>query len=663
MKTISARYLLQFSTQQLWDMLIDRFKLKFDDGEIIETNYREVLYSSYLWKFHQRFPQTPLLSRHLVTQYIKGGALAMDTHIDMLTTIFKDMSNHTTFKDVYERDELAVKLVYEVTNEMYNDLTVRCQEFVGSLDILDLIEVVDHPKIKNVLDTIERTDDSIFNAYRTIMSVVKEKGQLDENAVVKAARAGLINSNQLLQCVGPRGRMTDMDSSTFHTPITNGYLRGLTDLHDSMTESRSAAKAIYFTEKPLQDGEYFSRRLQLLCMGVERLHLGDCGSDKYLIWYVVPPKYEYGIMTYGGDLKNLVGKYYLDEESNTLLAIEESDKHLIGKTLKIRSPVAGCNHQDPHGICSTCFGKMSNNSVPDSNLGHNAVGIMAKIIQSIISTKHYDGNAIVDNIVLSNEDKRFMTVGNDGGSYILQSWLKDANAKLYVRADAAFALNDVNMATDVGVLNITRVSIIEAAGIKYNDKKLSNVEVHEGVSVKYMHRKSSFTKEFLAYVKTRGWTIEDSDYCFNLDKWDFSLPVFILPNVQYSMSDHADSISDIIESKVDALLDRVNESPASKLAELFEVMNSKISANLSLVEIMIYGSMSVSVADGDFRLPKANTGGVLGVAAVTMENRSLSTAYSNRDITKIAYSAQSYFKGSRPDSVMDVYIKTDKLNN
>ena len=43
MITIKARALLSFTTEQLWTMIEGPFKLRFDNGEEIETNSKETL--------------------------------------------------------------------------------------------------------------------------------------------------------------------------------------------------------------------------------------------------------------------------------------------------------------------------------------------------------------------------------------------------------------------------------------------------------------------------------------------------------------------------------------------------------------------------------------------------------------------------------------------
>ena len=71
MKTIQARVLLNYTIDELWESLAGRFKPKFDDGEIIETDYKETLYTAYCWTFHKRYPNTPLLTKHPL-RYIIG---------------------------------------------------------------------------------------------------------------------------------------------------------------------------------------------------------------------------------------------------------------------------------------------------------------------------------------------------------------------------------------------------------------------------------------------------------------------------------------------------------------------------------------------------------------------------------------------------------------
>ena len=96
-------------------------------------------------------------------------------------------------------------------------------------------------------------------------------------------KSGLVPDDQTAQSLIARGYLTDIDSTIFKKPIVS-FLDGLISLEDKAMESRSAAKALIFSGTNTADSEYFSRELQLLVSTLCRLHEGDCGSTKYLLF-------------------------------------------------------------------------------------------------------------------------------------------------------------------------------------------------------------------------------------------------------------------------------------------------------------------------------------------------------------------------------------------
>ena len=660
MKTFNSRIFLNYSTTQLYEMLVGEFNVKFDDGIIIKTNYRELLYSSYCWDLHRHYTNTPLLSIHHVSNVLKGKPLTAKTHMELLTIIFKTVSETNVFKDELDRDK-AVRMIYEITNSMYNDMIIKAQSFVVSLDILDFIDVMEHPIIKPVLDGLERTSASISNSYKVIMDVVSKSSDLDNNAIAKASRSKLINNSQLLQCIGPRGSLTDIDSMIFSTPITRGYAKGLIGLYDSMIESRSAAKSLFFSEDPLKDAEYFSRRLQLLCMPVENLHHVDCGSKDYLLWNIKPPIIDAsGNTTYQGDLAYMIGKWYLDEDTNTLKSINYSDTHLFGKTIKLRSIISGCHHPDPHGVCAICFGKMADNVPPDSNLGHNCAGTMTQqTSQGVLSTKHYDGNALVDFIILSTFEKNFLRVGTDGNSYYLNDGLKERSIKLYVNCEEAFGLNDITIVNQVEDINLSRISRIDYIGLEQTITTKGNKSLDmSNLKVSFNGRQAMMSYEFLKYVKENKWYLDGkSNFVFDMKDWDFNKPILKLPNRQYNLSEHAGAISDIIEARVDDIQERSKvESPSSTLVELFDAVNSKLNVNLSLLEVIMYASMVVNSDEDDYSLPKPGSNRSLGVASMTIPRRSMGAALAYEGIYNMIINPMSFFPLKRMKHPSDAFL-------
>lgn len=667
-RVINARTLLSKSTQELWDILTGKFNLRFDDGEVIETNDRETLYSSYAWDLIRQYPKTPILSKHHVKNILVGKRLGADTHLLLLGSIM--WSVYDTYVGEYStdvkpevqlRDELS-EIVYILTNEMYNDLSYRLEEFVTSLDITDFIEVLNHPKIKEANDTVEASQQSIDKTYNVIQNVLLSEHELPRNPLSLAARSKLVSMQQVLQCIGPRGYLTDTNSQLFKTPVLRGYAKGLRSFHDSLIESRSAAKSLIFSKSPLQQAEYFSRRLQLMTQIVQNLHHCDCGTTEYLIWNVKAPVNVPGLQYHPGDLKLLIGKYYLDEETNQLKAIQGNEYHLIGKTIKIRSPMH-CAHPDPYGICSTCFGELSLSVPEGTNIGQMCCTSLAqKSSQKVMSIKHLDGSSVVDGIILTPYDKLYLKVADDDNSYLLADCLnpnksianknQPVSVKLVIKATEANNITDILHVDDVMELNITRVSEITEIGIL---TKIGNTTAINGVEVNIGQRMASLTYPMLNYIKENGWDIdEQSNIVIDLEKWDWSKEILTLPLRHYSMSDHSAEIADMIESSVDKMQERDKVvHPDAALRELFDLTNLKLTVNLAVLEVVMYGSMIVSAENSDYSLPKPWTDRGLGVMRSSMANRSLSTAMAYEGHREILVNPSSYINVNRVEHPFD----------
>ena len=539
---IMARTLLDYSTEQLWAMLTGSFCLVFDNGEEIQTNFKETLYSSFVWDFHREFPTTPLLPKHHVKSILNGRRLGSDTHLDLLGTVMWDVYEHnleTALKaGICEedfRDHLAER-IYQLTNEMYNVLTYRLEEYVVSLDITDFINVLNHPVIKEANTTVVATQQSIDKTYSAISGALLTNDDLSTNPIALAARSKLVNVNQVLQCIGPRGYLTDTDSNLFSQPVLRGYAHGLRLFYDSLVESRSAAKSLIFSKTPLQQAEYFSRRLQLMSQVVQNLHHGDCGSTTYLMWKVRGPVIENGVLKRVGDLKQLAGKHYMDTDG-VLKTIHGGDTFLVGKTLKLRA-VIHCGHPDPYGICSTCFGDLTLSVPANTNIGQMCCTSLAqKSSQNVLSVKHLDGSSVVDGIVLSENEQRFLQVAMDDNSYMLSPQLKHKNVKLVICSDQASNITDIMDVVDVETLNITRVSELAEIGLSF---MVDGKEHIEAIDISLNGRLASMTYDLLKHIRIYGWGVDErGNYTIDMTNWDWQKAILTLPLKHFNMSDHS----------------------------------------------------------------------------------------------------------------------------
>lgn len=536
---IHVRSLLPYTTEQLWANLRGQFTLVFDDGGEVHTNHKECLYSSYIWDYYREHPDAIITKDSHIRAVIKEGRLGADTHNDLTSNVFftvYDNYRNRVPDSVKLLDHLA-KRAYEAINHMYSDMSYRLEEYVTTLDLLDFIEVNDNAEIAKAEAATPHTQEGIDNLYSVIKKVLNTDPALNNNQLAKAVRSKLVKMDQTLQCVGPRGFLTDIDSYIYKKPIMRGYFKGIRTLEDSMKESRSAAKALAFSVDPLKKAEYFSRRQQLICQNVKNLYRGDCGSKRYLIWQVRGEEKIEGIVTRASDLNTIFGKYYLDEDTNTIKVIKKSDTHLIGKTIKIRDAVAGCDHPAHDGICEVCFGEASLTVPEDSNLGHMACVSMNSIItQLVLSTKHFDGSSVVEGIRLEPFDKKYLSAQVNGNDYFLSNELKNKKITLKIDARDARGLADVSLVDDVGKLTISRVSEIEAIHLIVDNGKGVIDEIPINVMVN--KRLANMTHALLRHCKKNGWEITaDNKYLIDMSGWNWAHPILSLPLRHFSMTD------------------------------------------------------------------------------------------------------------------------------
>lgn len=320
MQRFHARELAALPKSKLWELPDENITVVFDDGELI-CDPREVIYSTYMWGFYNYLPDTPALMSH----FLGKRRVGTDTHLKIINQVRWDAFDaYGGNLDNVEMSRLSLQFI----NEAYNDLTEGTEAEVTTLSIFDILEVMCHPQIMEVNSNLRPTDKSIVHAHRTIERVLKDPKQLETNILARSVRSNLVKLGQVLQCVGPRGSVTDIDSNIFPYPTQSGFAKGLYRFYDSFIESRTAAKSLTFTEKPLQDTEYFNRRLQLLAATIRDIYDGDCGTQEYLLHQMSV-----------GDLEAFAGKYYLKDDGTlgTIYDNEECRQELAGKTVRIRS--------------------------------------------------------------------------------------------------------------------------------------------------------------------------------------------------------------------------------------------------------------------------------------------------------------------------------------
>lgn len=640
----NARELATNPPEALWDIPEGPHKLVFDDG-VIETYRRATIWSAHLWAFYKHYPQMKTRMHH----HLGERRIGADTHIDVLNTIFWDCySDYCDLGITLDREEMS-KRVYETANWFYNVMTYRLEPYVRSINITHFIDVVHHPEIARINREIEPNMASIERAKKAIKAILLDPKELIGNPIADNAKNGLTSMGQILQCVGPRGLVTEIDSKVFGVPITVGYVHGLRKLEDSLKESRSASKAIASAEVPLQTTEYFNRRLQLMAASVQNLHHTDCGSDQYLPWTVAAT-----------DLEPLAGIYYQGDDGK-LKIVRRTDRHLIGETILMRS-VMFCRHPDKQGICSVCYGELGLSVPAHSNIGHVAATMLCEqASQNVLSTKHHDEVSGIETLLLSEYDRHYIQLGSDPNTILLADGLEKYRVLLTIPTNDAKRLNDVQYVDDVKMLQIFNVSAISTVTITVLG---NNKEDPAILNVSIGSRLASMSYQLLDYIKRHGVsTTAKGHYQIDLKDWAVEEPLFVLPMRHLNMLEYMNVIATFLRAsssdskssrkayKGPTLKNYTEVGPALK--EFNRIVCSRLKVSLSNLQVLVYAAMVNDPIHLDYSLPKKPGEVRFGSFTTLMSRRSLSATMAYEHHKRVLYDPITYMIEDRMDHPLD----------
>ena len=635
---VKASKLLQFEPEQLWDHLIGEFDLVFDDGTVIRTNYRETIYSAYYWLYQKHFG-SPLSARHHVRSHYNGENMDKNTHAKVCAICMWEAIDYTGSNTPDARQPF-LKLAYAATNRLYNDFIERARPWVVTVDILDFIELMEHDVLSPIISSPVATREYIDSTYAALATVYKDP-RMSRNNIVRGIAEGTVKKDQANQCIGSRGALTHVDGVVINTPITGSFAGGLKTMYNVVVESLSAQKALYFAESPLEDAEYFARRLRIQACPVERVHYGDCGSQEYVLFRVKE-----------SDLPHIVGMYYYDDNEQVLKDVKVDDLHLVGTTIKMRN-VIFCHHHDKHTVCSTCFGKMADNVTNVMNVGHaSSAAVTHETGQSILSTKHLIVSATGQIIQLSDHARTYLK-GLGDLSIGVKPGIKQKN-KMVLSASECFGLTDIKMTQYVEDINPSRICSIQVVGFINNN---NGIVFTDAVTIT-TDKPAALSVDFMRFLKVHGWELDrHGNFVIDLTYWDDHKPIFVLPEAEYSYSQHSSEIANIIESKMNKITDRLQPtSCAATLVELYDLVNSKLKCHISLLSVIVYAVMVKDGANGNYDLARNSPYKSMGVAKLTTRYRSLSGAYAYNYQAETIRNPDSFFVENRPDTPLDAMI-------
>lgn len=631
-----------------------RFIIEFDEGQTLEVSRKRTYFSSFYWRVFLDFPKSIIGPECHADSILGTKKLQSSTHAKLATNVFKAYTKYKPFVSPEER-ELIQKHFQEATNDLYNGLRWHSGRHMQSIGLVDCIKLMYHPEIWEASKNAPATPAGIESLYALIERVINTDPSVQDNDMVKAVRSGAVKFNQVCQSIGVRGFPKEINGRIFRTMARSNYLFGMVNLYEFAADSRGSAEHLVAAESPLQDSEYFSRRLQLQTCVLERIAQEDCGTKQTIPWTVRPKGvFEDTDEVRQPDLVYLIGKVYLCPETGKELIIQGNEKHLEGKTIQMRS-VLTCEHSDPHAVCYKCFGQLSNNHSRWANLGVvSSTTVVAKISQKTLSTKHFISSGQGSGITFSSVLRLYFSRGPKNTDYVLVPGLKKYGPKIILGRDEALGLADVMNSKDISQFNPERITYLESVRFTFADQE-ADLQLGDTVKIEQNKRKASLSMPMLEYIRKHGYTIDErNNFVVDLENWDYREVIFTLPDIQISFSAHGNAIAQLVESKFESLAERSSDdAPLRVLNQLFDMVTAKLSVNIAPLECIIYGLQQAAV--GNYSLGRGSDKPIMGIGKDLIWNRSLGTAQAFQEWNNLFLDPKTYRRRNKPSTMMDSF--------
>lgn len=665
---IEAARLLKFSIEELKAILNCDFTLVFDNGEELEVDDHSTIYTRYVWELFAEYPETRILPKHHFFKVLNGSLPSTGAHTKLLGNVFWSIYFTYGYKVKDPLDpvillETLSRRIYEITNKIYNELTIDYGDWVTTLALEDLQEVRTFPGIKEIFEDMSPEEAFIAGSYERVNKVLiddvneavrrgdPESAPAYRNKVSRFLRSSIVNKDQVSQCNVFRGHLKEINGRQYPIPIMTSYLEGKLSAYAAAIESRSSSMALYATQKPLQKTETYNRLSQLMAMSLKYMIRGDCGSTNYVPWTVRK-----------SDLKNMVGVNYLDEETGKIEYIEKDDVHLVDKRLKLRNPF-GCVDKTPGGVCMVCYGQLSHHFYRETNVGMaSTTEGNGRQSQMVISTKHIDKSSVIAPIVMSGDGVKYFQMDRSG-NFIRFTKPKDVEESfLVINKEDAPGFVDIDDVDDVRRLGIHRTSGMVEVGVEMRFRGLRD---RPTAVIGQEKRRASLTHEMLHYIKKHGYTMDQfGNYLIDLKNWKDGEKAFEIPRRDVSVGDLVATYAKMIEGSKENANQRNNEiTIESFLVELFDLINPRIGVNLQIIMATLYANMVINAdpTQEDYGIPKGFTRAGLGVYSTTIRKRSLGAtmAFQNHQSTLIDPS--NFTQTNRMDSPLDVCIVPEEV--
>lgn len=648
---IRAEDLIHLTRQEVWKWRDPSIRgyLRFEDG-VLYTRGSIAITCYYIWQIARHYPKGFKFVRRYVEPIIKG--FRTSTPGDVAAEIVNDAHDLYGCEEWWDREN-EDRRVYEMVNSVYNMIDIELDEYTLSLNAFDYLEVFEHPDIQKWKSRIDNevnlTSTTIAEYSDNIINEVLTNKDFDNNSLATYARGNLIKLGQLANSIAAIGYTTEIDSSIFPNPIRKCYFEGMSELWELMQESRSASLASMYQQIVMPDSEYFNRTLQLVCGTLQHLYKGvDCGSKEYL----------YTTIKDKSMLKAMTGIWMaMEGTEGDLMEIKATDYHLVGKTIRHRSPLT-CHHPDRNGICGRCFGVLERAVPEGTNIGHtSAVEFCGPLSQLVLSLKHYISNATASSIELSGTDRQFVRIVDEESMLYLNQNLNTDEWEVVFLSEDVSNIHDVEWVEHTDLLNPARIGRIKALNFRKRDDPNYSYTLYIGSD----GHPAAFTSEFLKFAKEYKWVYDvHGNYVFDLSMFNPKEPLLEVPQIKFSPPEFISNCQSFLLSKDTSGKNKQKGkrlggygSLDAAVSGFYDLIDGYLNTHYSHLQVIVLAMCVESLDNRDYRLPSNRHNGQPATLTDIQRYRSLAMTMAYEAQKRILMTPSSYTVRQRPPHPYD----------
>lgn len=453
-------------------------------------------------------------------------------------------------------------------NYINNFVLEHCQKYHKSLCLKDLIDLRNHPTIKEIINT--KIDEHRGIRFQEIQigeirkKLINTLAELDVpcNTLKPFIKLNLLNEIQVTHILHEVSFRTDINDNVLKTRIRGNYLNGLNDPLEYALESLSCKKSLIYSKIAIRDVSYFNRALQILLMDIKHIYRGDCGCDSFT-----------PIMITEETHKHVIGKNFISG-SNIIEITKANAPSYIGKILNIRT-ADKCLYKD--GVCEVCGGRIIKYYINSKfNLGFVIAGsFSSNTVQEILSARHFSSTDTISYTIPTELKLDFKKVGS---SLFFRS--KVNKDKLFV----GFESKNCNYILNLSSSKYNSSSDInEATFGKFSSISLIRGDDVKDVEIRQNKRSLYLSKEFLFYIQQNFDKIINKDEKMLIPVGDFltANPIFNIISVNDSVVFYVSQIIKFLEYQI------TGKTVTEALNDFINIAYPRTNINILILEIVL----------------------------------------------------------------------------